>query len=402
VEIMIIRFVVSATIALILCSTAMAEEKRAPGVSDTEIKLGQTFPYSGPASAYRTIANSQIAYFKMINEQGGINGRKINLISLDDAYSPSKTVEQTRKLVEQEEVAAMLMPLGTPTGLSVRKYLNDRNIPQLFIGSGASLFGDYKNYPWTMGFQPSYQTETIIYAKYILKTNPNAKIALFYQNDDSGRDYISGFKIGLGAEDAKRMIVAEASFLPTDPTIDSQIAKLKASGADTLFVQGIPRHAAMAIRKVYELDWRPAFFLAATSTSVSGVLEPAGLEKAKGIITAYYMKDPTDPQWISDKATVEWRDFMKKYYPAGDITDQLNVLGYTTAQVMVQLLTQCGDNLSRENIMRQAANLDIALPMLLPGIRVKTSATDYFPIEAQQLQRFNGKSWELFGDVIGD
>ena len=378
-----------------------AEKNYAPGVSDTEIKLGQTSPYSGPASAYSVIAKAQLAYFRMINDHGGVNGRKITLISVDDAYSPAKTVEQTRKLVEQEEVVAILNPLGTPTGLSVRKYLNERKVPQLFVGAGATLWGDYAHFPYSIGFQPSYQAETAVYAKYLLKTNPNAKVALFYQNDDAGRDYGNGFKIGLGPDNVKRMVVAEATYEPTDPTIDSQIVKLKASGADTLFMHAIPKQAAQAIRKIGEIGWHPTFFLAATSTSVSSVLKPAGFEYAKGIITTYYLKDPNDPQWANDKGVQDWIAFMKGYFPDGNLQDQLIVYGYTVAQATVEVLRQCGDDITGDSIIKQASHLDLALPMLLPGIKVKTSPTDYFPVEGQRLQRFNGEAWELFGEVIG-
>ena len=396
-EAIIVTAVLSATTAAVA-----AEKQYAPGVTDTEIKLGQTSPYSGPASAYSVIAKTQLAYFRMINDQGGINGPKINLISIDDAYNPAKTVEQTRKLVEQEEVVAILNPLGTPTGLSVRKYLNDHKIPQLFVGAGATLWGDHEHFPWSIGFQPSYQAETAVYAKYLLKTNPDAKVALFYQNDDAGKDYGNGFKLGLGPENVKRMVVAEATYEPTDPTIDSQIVKLKSSGADTLFMHAIPKQAAQAIRKIGEIGWRPTtFFLAATSTSVSSVLKPAGFENAKGIISSYFLKDPNDPQWQNDKAVQDWLAFMKTYFPDGNVQDQLIVYGYTVAQATVEVIKQCGDDLTHENIMKQAANLDVALPMMLPGIKVKTSATDYFPVEAMRLQRFNGETWELFGEVIG-
>jgi ABC-type branched-subunit amino acid transport system substrate-binding protein len=339
----------------------------------------------------------------MINDQGGVNGRKINLISIDDAYSPAKTVEQTRKLVEQEEVAAILNPLGTPTGLSVRKYLNDKKVPQLFVGAGATLWGDHEHFPFTIGFQPSYQAETAVYAKYVLKNKPDAKIALFYQNDDAGKDYGNGFKKGLGPDNVKKMVISEATYEPTDPTIDSQIVKLKSSGADVLFMHAIPKQAAQAIRKIGEIGWKPdMFFLAATSTSVSSVLKPAGFEYSKGIISSYSLKDPNDPQWQNDKDVQDWAAFMKKYFPDGNIQDQLIVYGYVVAEATVQVIKQCGDDLTHENIMKQAANLDVALPMLLPGIRLKTSPTDYFPIEAMRLQRFNGETWELFGDVIGN
>ena len=381
----------------------LSRDYNGPGVSDTDIKLGQTSPYSGPASAYSVIAKTQLAYFKMINDQGGVNGRKINLISLDDAYSPPKTVEQTRKLVEQEEVAVILNPLGTPTGLSVRKYLNDKKVPQLFVGAGATLWGDHEHFPWTIGFQPSYQAETAVYAKYLLDKMPDAKVALFYQNDDAGKDYGNGFKKGLGPDNVARMVVSEATYEATDPTIDSQIVKLKTSGANVLFMHAIPKQAAQAIRKIGEIGWKPdIFFLAATSTSVSSVLKPAGFDNAKGIISSYFLKDPNDPQWQNDKSVQDWQAFMKAYFPDGNLQDQLIVYGYTVAQATVQVFKQCGDDLTRENIMKQAANMDIALPMMLPGIKVKTSPTDYFPVQAMRLQRFNGEVWELFGETIGE
>jgi branched-chain amino acid transport system substrate-binding protein len=394
--------IIAAILSIASVATA-AEKKYGPGVSDTDIKLGQTSPYSGPASAYSVIAKTQLAYFKMINDQGGVNGRKINLISLDDAYSPPKTVEQTRKLVEQEEVAVILNPLGTPTGLSVRKYLNDKKVPQLFVGAGATLWGDHEHFPWTIGFQPSYQAETAVYAKYLLDKMPDAKVALFYQNDDAGKDYGNGFKKGLGPDNVAKMVVSEATYEATDPTIDSQIVKLKTSGANVLFMHAIPKQAAQAIRKIGEIGWKPdIFFLAATSTSVSSVLKPAGFENARGIISSYFLKDPNDPQWQNDKAVQDWHAFMKAYFPDGNVQDQLIVYGYTVAQATVQVFKQCGDDLTHENIMKQAANMDIALPMMLPGIKVKTSPTDYFPVQAMRLQRFNGEVWELFGETIGE
>ena len=397
------KIIIAAAIISTATAATAADKKYGLGVTDTEIKLGQTSPYSGPASAYSVIAKAQLAYFKMINDQGGINGRKINLISIDDAYSPAKTVEQTRKLVEQEEVAAILNPLGTPTGLSVRKYLNDKKVPQLFVGAGATLWGDHEHFPFSIGFQASYQAETAVYAKYVLKNKPDAKIALFYQNDDAGKDYGNGFKKGLGPDNVKKMVISEATYEPTDPTIDSQIVKLKSSGADVLFMHAIPKQAAQAIRKIGEIGWKPdMFFLAATSTSVSSVLKPAGFEYSKGIISSYSLKDPNDPQWQNDKDVQDWAAFMKKYFPDGNIQDQLIVYGYVVAEATVQVFKQCGDDLTHENIMKQAANLDVVLPMLLPGVRLKTSPTDYFPIEAMRLQRFNGETWELFGDVIGN
>jgi ABC-type branched-subunit amino acid transport system substrate-binding protein len=397
------KILIAAAIISTATAATAADKKYGLGVTDTEIKLGQTSPYSGPASAYSVIAKAQLAYFKMINDQGGINGRKINLISIDDAYSPAKTVEQTRKLVEQEEVAAILNPLGTPTGLSVRRYLNDKKVPQLFVGAGATLWGDHEHFPFSIGFQASYQAETAVYAKYVLKNKPDAKIALFYQNDDAGKDYGNGFKKGLGPDNVKKMVISEATYEPTDPTIDSQIVKLKSSGADVLFMHAIPKQAAQAIRKIGEIGWKPdMFFLAATSTSVSSVLKPAGFEYSRGIISSYSLKDPNDPQWQNDKDVQDWAAFMKKYFPDGNIQDQLIVYGYVVAEATVQVFKQCGDDLTHENIMKQAANLDVVLPMLLPGVRLKTSPTDYFPIEAMRLQRFNGETWELFGDVIGN
>jgi branched-chain amino acid transport system substrate-binding protein len=394
--------VISVTSISVTSAAVAADKKYGPGVTDTEIKLGQTSPYSGPASAYSVIAKAQLAYFKMINDQGGINGRKVNLISIDDAYSPAKTVEQTRKLVEQEEVAAILNPLGTPTGLAVRKYLNDKKVPQLFVGAGATLWGDHEHFPYSIGFQASYQAETAVYAKYVLTKKPDAKIALFYQNDDAGKDYGNGFKKGLGPDNVKKMVVAEATYESTDPTIDSQIVKLKASGADVLFMHAIPKQAAQAIRKIGEIGWKPdMFFLAATSTSITSVLKPAGFDHSKGIISSYSFKDPNDPQWQKDKDVQDWAAFMKNYFPDGNIQDQLIVYGYVVAEATVEVLKQCGDTLTGENIMKQAANLDIALPMMLPGIKLKTSPTDYFPVEAMRLERFNGEAWELFGDVIG-
>ena len=379
---------------------AMAGKNYGPGVTDSEIRIGQTFAYSGPASAYSVIPRAQIAYFRMINEKGGINGRKVSLISLDDAYSPPKTFEQTRKLVEQENVSFIFSPLGTPTGMVVRKYLNDRKIPQLFVGGGATAWGDPKHFPWSMSFQPSYQAETAVYAAYVLKHKPDAKIALLYQNDDAGKDYAYGFKKGLGPDNVKKMVVSEATYEPTDPSIDSQILKLRASGADVLFMHAIPKQAAQGIRKIHEIGWKPTFFLAATSASVSMVLQPAGLEASKDIITAQYVKDPTDPQWKDDPETKDWLAFMAKYYPDGNLQDSGNVYGYVVAAATARLLEQAGDDLTRENIMKQAANMDFRIPMLLPGIKLQTTPTDYYPLKSLQLQRFNGKTWVLFGEII--
>jgi branched-chain amino acid transport system substrate-binding protein len=389
--------------ALALATAAIAAEKNyAPGVSDTEITIGQTMPYSGPASAYAAIGKAETAYIAMINEQGGVNGRKINLLSLDDGYSPPKTFEQTRRLVEQEKVAFIFSSLGTPTGVVVHKYINEHKVPQLFQASGATFWSDPKNFPWSMGWQPNYQTEGAIYGRYLRQQNPNARIGVLYQNDDAGRDYVAGFKAGLGEEAAKKMIVAVATYEVTDPTIDSQIVTLQSSGADALFNNSTPKFAAQAIRKVYDVGWKPTHFLMSVATSVSAVMEPAGFEKGQGIITAQYLKDPNDPQWQDDQAYKDWLAFMKKYYPDGNLGDSFNVYGYSVAQTLVQMLQQCGNDLSRENIMKQAASLDLAVPMLLPGIAIHTGPSAFSPIKQMQLARFEGKQWLRFGDVIGE
>ena len=380
---------------------AAAEKKYDPGASDTEIKIGNIMPYSGPLSAYALIGRTEAAFFKKINDEGGINGRKINFISYDDAFSPPKTVEQARKLVESDEVLLIFQSLGTPTNNAIQKYLDLKKVPQLFVATGATKFGDPKNFPWTMGWQPTYQTEGHIYAKYILENLPQGKIGILYQNDDSGRDYIKGLKDGLGADAAKRMIVAEIPYDPAEPTVDSQVVTLKTSGADIFFDEASPKFAAQAIRKAAEIGWKPTLFLASISNSVGSVLKPAGLENAKGLLSTNYIKDPTDPTWKDDPAIREWAAFMDKYFPDGDKTSTFSVYGYATAQTMVQVLKQCGDQLTRENVMKQAANLrDFKLGLLLPGITINTSPTDYFPIEQMQMSRFNGEHGELFGSPI--
>jgi branched-chain amino acid transport system substrate-binding protein len=391
------------SLALIAALTqpVAAQKKNAPGVSDSEIKIGQSMPYSGPASAYGAIGKSEAAYIAMINERGGVNGRKINLLSLDDGYSPPKTFEQTRRLIEQENVAFIFSSLGTPTGVVVHKYLNEHKVPQIFQASGATFWADPKHFPWSIGWQPNYQTEGAIYGRYLRQQNPNAKVAVLYQNDDAGRDYVAGFKMGLGDEAAKKMIVAVATYETTDPTLDSQIVSLQDSGATVLFDNSTPKFAAQAIRKVYELGWKPTHFLMSVATSVSAVMEPAGFEKGQGIISAQYLKDPNDPQWKDDQAYKDWLAFMQKYDPEGNLGDSFNVYGYSVAQTLVQVLTQAGDDLSRENIMKQAASLDLTLPMLLPGIRIHTSAEDFSPIKQMQLVRFEGKQWIRFGEIIG-
>jgi branched-chain amino acid transport system substrate-binding protein len=379
--------------------TARAQKRYDPGASDTEIKIGQTMPYSGPASAYGTIGRVEAAYFKKINDEGGINGRKINFISVDDGYAPPKTVEMTRRLVEQDEVLLVFGGLGTPSNTAIHKYMNAKKVPQLFVATGATKWNDPQNNPWTMGWQPNYQTEAKIYARYIVQTKPNAKIALLFQNDDYGKDYLKGFKDGLG--DKGRLIVAEASYEVSDPTVDSQVLQLQSSGADTFFNITTPKFAAQAVRKAWDSGWKPLHFLNNVSASVGSVLTPAGLDKSVGIISTNYGKDPTDPQWANDPGFKDWLAFMKKYYPDGNITDASNVYGYSVAMTMVQVLRQCGDNLTRENVMRQAANLkNFNTPMALPGISINTSPTDFAPIEQMQLVKFDGKTWVLFGDVM--
>jgi ABC-type branched-subunit amino acid transport system substrate-binding protein len=380
---------------------AAAQKKYGPGVSDTEIKIGQTNPYSGPASAYASNGKTEAAYFNMINEQGGINGRKIKFISLDDGYSPPKTVEQIRKLVEQEEVLLVYAPLGTPPNTAIHQYMNAKKVPQLFVATGATAWGDPQHFPWTMGWQPSYQTEARIYAKYLLETKPDAKVGILYQNDDYGKDYLKGFKDGLGDKAAK-MIVSEVSYVVGDPTVDSQIVTLKGSGADTFFNIATPKFAAQAIRKAYDIDWHPLQFLNNVSNSVGAVLTPAGLEKSVKLVSTVYYKDPSDLQWQDDPELKEWKAFMAKYNKDTDPTDNNAVLAYARAFTLVQVLKQCGDDLTRENVMKQAANLkDLRAPMLLPGITINTSPTDFFPIKQMQLEQFDGKSWVLFGKIIG-
>ncbi len=396
------RVLFAVALAAVVPQLSHAEKKYDPGATDTEIKIGQTMPYSGPGSTYGTIGKAEVAYFKMINDQGGINGRKINFISLDDGYSPPRTVEQIRKLVEEEEVLFTFQNLGTAHNTAIHKYMNARKVPQLFVSTGATKWGDPQNFPWTMGWLPPYQHESRIYAKYLLKNKPEAKIAILYQNDDYGKDYLKGFKDGLGDKGAK-MIVAEVSYEATDPTIDSQIVSLQASGGDVFFDISIPKFAAQAIRKAYDSGWRPLHFINNVSTSIASVLQPAGLEKSVGLISSQFVKDPTDPAWKDDKAIMNYVAFMKRYNPDGNPDEILNVWGYAAAQTLVQVLKQCGDNLTRENVMRQAANLkDLEVAGLLPGIRINTSPTDFYPIKQVQLMRFNGKEWVRFGELMGN
>ena len=379
---------------------ALAAGQYGPGASDTEIKFGNTMPYSGPASPYGTIGKSEAAYFAMINEQGGIHGRKINFISRDDSYSPPKTVELVRKLVEQDGVLALFQTFGTAPNSAIREYLNDNKVPQLFVRTGASKWNDPKHYPWTMGWQPSYQIEGRIYARYILKNIPAAKIAVLYQNDDFGKDYLIGLRDGLG-DKADGMIVASQSYETTDATIHSQIVSLQTSGANVLLTVALPKFAAQTIRKIYEIGWKPTHILSSVSNSVGLVMRPAGPEKSVGIISATYGKDPTDPQWQDTLEYNEWLAWMKKYNTSGNVADADTVYGYSAAQTMVAVLKACGDNLTRENLMKQAASIrDLQLPMLLPGIIISTSANDFTPIKQMQLQKFDGTTWQLFGDVI--
>lgn len=381
-----------------VATPAAAQKKYDTGASDTEIKIGNINPYSGPASAYGLIGRTIGAYFKKVNDDGGINGRKINYISYDDGYSPPKAVEQARKLVESDEVLLIFQSLGTPSNTAIHKYMNAKKVPQLFVATGATKWGDPKSFPWTMGWQPNYQSEGRIYAQYLLKNHPQGKVAILYQNDDYGKDYVKGLKDGLGG---KIKIVAEAPYEPADPTVDSQIISLKASGADVFFNVTTPKFAAQAIKKMHEIGWKPVHLLNNVSNSVGSVLKPAGFEAAKGILSTGYIKDATDPTWKDDAGLKEWAAFMDKYFPEGDKTSSFTVYGYTVAQTLVQVLKQCGDDLTRANVMKQAASLkDFAPPMLLPGIKIGTSSTDFYPIEQMQMQRFTGERWELFGPII--
>ncbi|MDH2387110.1 ABC transporter substrate-binding protein [Bradyrhizobium sp. CER78] len=394
--------VLGAALALVATSgsAALAQKKYDTGATDTEIKIGNIMPYSGPASAYGIIGRTEAAYFKKINDAGGINGRKINFISYDDAYSPPKAVEQARKLVESDEVLLIFNSLGTPSNSAIQKYMNSKKVPQLFVATGATKWNDPKDFPWTMGWQPNYQSETQIYAKYILKNMPNAKIAVLYQNDDYGKDYLKGLKDGLGQK-AASMIVAEESFETSQPTIDSNIVKLKASNADVFVDIATPKFAAQAIKKVAEIGWKPTHFLNNVSASVGSVIKPAGFENAQDIISAAYLKDASDKQWDNDPGMKEFYAFMAKDFPEGDKLDGGTVVGFGVAQTLVQVLKQCGDNLTRENIMKQAASLkDFRTEVLLPGVKINTAPNDFAPISQLQLMKFKGEKWELFGEVI--
>ena len=393
---------IAALLAAALASPAtLAQKKYDPGASDTEIRIGNTNPYSGPASAYGTIGKTITAYFKMVDDQGGINGRKINFISYDDAYSPPKTVEMVRKLVEQDNVLFVFQTLGTPSNTAIHKYMNMKKVPQLHVATGASKWNDPKNFPWTMGWQPNYQTEARIYAKHVLQTKPDAKIAVLFQNDDYGKDYLKGLKDGLGAK-AASMIVKEVSYEVSDPTVDSQIIQLQSSGADVLFNITTPKFAAQAIRKVHDIGWKPTHYINNVSANIGSVLTPAGLDKSVGLISVAYLKDVADKEWVKDRAVMEFAEFMKKYYPEGNLMDGSNIYGYTVAMTLHQVLRQAGNNLTRDNIMKQAASMkNYRIDTMLPGIRIDTDQDDFAPIESVQLMRFNGTQWDRFGEVMG-
>ncbi len=383
-----------------LTQPAAAQKQYGPGVTDTEIKIGQTMPYSGPASAYGTLGLIEEAYFTMVNTKGGINGRKIRLISLDDGYSPPKTVEQTRRLVEQDEVLAIVGTVGTPTNSASQKYLNGKKVPQIFISTGAAKWDDPKNFPWTTALYPPYQMEGQIFAKYLLKNRPDAKLGVFSANDDAGKDYVRGLKDGLG-DKAKTMIVKEVTYETSEPTVDSQIVTLKASGADTLFTMATPKFGAQAIRKVAELGWKPLNFIVSVSSSIKGALEPAGIENSRGLLTALAVKTPTDPRWQDSPDVKDYREFLGKWFPRGDIADGSNVTGYISAFMTVKVLEACGDDLSRENLLKQATSLNkVVAPLLLPGISISTRPDRYAPFTQMQIARFDGSSWVPEGEVI--
>jgi len=392
----------AAATALIVLATqgALAQKKYDTGASDTEIKIGNVEAYSGPASAYGVIGKTEDAYFKMINEAGGVNGRRINFISYDDGYSPPKTVEQVRKLVESDEVFLVFNALGTPTQNAVQKYHNAKKVPQLFLATGASKWNDPKEYPWTMGFQPSYRVEARIFAKYILKTKPDAKVVVFYANDDFGKDYVAGLKEVFG-DKTSSILIAEESYETTEPSIDSHIVKLKGTGADVFVNISTPKFAAQAIKKMAELEWKPMHVMTDVSISIGAVMKPAGFEASEGILSAGYLKDASDPQWKDDDGMKKFMAFIDKYMPGANIADANLVYGYAAAQTMVQVLKQSGDNLTRENVMKQAASLkDFTPDTLLPGIRINTSASDFAPIEQLKMMQFKNGQWELFGDII--
>ena len=385
---------------LLAARPARAAKQYGPGVTDTEIKIGNTCFYSGPASSYGTIGRAMAAYYKMVNDEGGVNGRKIDFISYDDAYSPPKTVEMTRKLVEEDNVFLDAGPLGTPTNSAIWHYMNQHKVPQLFVSTGATKWDDPKGHPWTIGWQPNYQSEGRIYASYILKEKPDGKIGVLYQDDDFGKDYLKGVTDGLG-DKAASMIVVKASYETTDPTVDSQVIGMKAAGCDVFVNTAIPKFAAQSIKKAVEIEWKPLHILSSIGNSVAATLKPAGLEISKGIVSDFYLKDPTDPEWQNDAGYKWWVGFMDKYYPSGDKTDAGNVYGPSNAATVAQVLKQCGVELTRENVMKQAADLhDFQVPMLLPGITINTSPTDFAPVKQVQMGRFDGERWQLFGPLL--
>jgi branched-chain amino acid transport system substrate-binding protein len=394
-------FVAALFATVAFSGSALAQKKYDTGASDTEIKIGSTMPYSGPASAFGVIGRTAEAYFKKINAEGGINGRKINFVTYDDGYSPPKSVEQVRKLVESDEVLAVFSPVGTPSNTAIQKYLTSKKVPQLFVGSGAAKWNDPKGHPWTIGWVPSYQSEARIYAKFLMKEKPDGKIAILYQNDDFGKDYLKGLKDGLGSKAS--MIIAEESYETSEPTIDSHIVKLKASGADVVISITTPKFAAQAIRKIAEMGWKVMQIVSSVSGSVGGVMKPVGFENAQGVLSADYAKDAADPQWDNDPGMKKFYSFLEQYYPEADKLERYVVYGYGVAQTMAKVLEMCGDDLTRANVMKQAASLkDFAPDTLLPGIKINTSATDFAPIEQLQMRRFKGERWELLGEVIGD
>ena len=391
----------AAAIALAATSgSALAQKKYDTGATDTEIKIGNIMPYSGPASAYGVIGKTEEAFFRMINDKGGINGRKIDFVTYDDAYSPPKAVEQVRKLVESDEVLLVFNSLGTPSNTAIQKYMNAKKVPQLFVATGATKWNDPKHFPWTMGWQPSYQSEAQIYAKWLLKEKPDAKIGILYQNDDFGKDYLKGTKDGLGAK-ASSMIISEESYEVSEPTIDSHIVKLKAANPDVLLIFATPKFGAQTIKKTAELGWKPLQIITNVSASVGGVMQPAGFEAAQGVLSAAYAKDGADPQWNNDPGMKKWSEFIDKYMAGTDKTDGSVVYGYGVAQTLAKVLQMCGDDLTRANVMKQAASLkDFEPDTLLPGVKINTSATDFAPISQLQMMRFKGQKWELFGDII--
>ena len=393
------KIVLAALLATTVTGVAQAQKKYDPGATDTEIKIGNIMPYSGPASAYATIGKTEAAYFNKLNSEGGINGRKINFISYDDGYSPPKAVEQARKLVESDEVLLIFNSLGTPSNSAIQKYMNAKKVPQLFISTGAAKWNDPKNFPWTMGWQPNYQTEARIYAAYILRNYPGKTIGVLYQNDDFGKDYVIGLREGLG-DQASKLILVESSYETSSPTVDSQVVQIKGANPDIFINISTPKFAAQAIKKIAELNWHPVHFLTNVSASIGGVMKPAGYENDQGILSTAYLKDPKDPDWKNDPAMNEWRAFMTKWYPEGDQDDGATVFAYGVAKGLEQVLKQCGDDLTRENIMKQAANLNFEIGIYLPGTKIKTSPTDFAPIEQLQMQRFKGETWERFGPVM--